>query len=106
MPVTSKTQNKNTIDYNDDDETNEERSSSNFVPLKNENKNKKPALEYNNRTEQSYREQGLTPPENLNQQEKNFLSKVNTEVEPITMTVTKIVRLKAIDYNSSKRERK
>jgi hypothetical protein len=105
MPLTSKK-----VDYNNEDEANNETtrttSSSNFVPLKNANKNKKPALEYNNRTEKSYIEQGLTPPQNLSQQEKNFLSKVDPNVEPITRTVTKIVRYKAIDYSSPKRERK
>ncbi len=79
----------------------------NFVPLEESKiKKKQPALEYNNKTEQSYRQQGLTPPENLDQQEKNFLSKVDTNIEPITRTVTKIVRFKAIDYNSPKLERK
>lgn len=100
MPLVSKNKND---DYNDEDES---LSHNNFVPLKKANKNKKPAIEYNNRTEQSYIEQGLTPPANLSQQEKNFLSKIDTKVEPITRTVTKIVRFKAIDYSSPKRERK
>jgi|GEM_PF-2545847 len=102
MPVTSKNNKTKSIEYNDDEETTT--THSNFVPLK--KVNKKPAIEYNNRTELSYREQGLTPPENLNQQKKNFISKVDTSVEPITKTVTKIVRVKTIDYNSPKRERK
>jgi hypothetical protein len=102
MPVVSKSKTKNDINEEDD----ESLSASNFVPLKNANKNKKPAIEYNDRTEQSYVKQGLMPVETLNQQEKNFLSKVDPNVEPIVRTVTKIVRLKAIDYNSPKREMK
>jgi hypothetical protein len=81
---------------------------SKFVPIEESKKknNKKPAIEYNNKTELSYKEQGLEVPENLSQQEKNFLSKVDPKAEPITRTVTTIVRQKAIDYSSSKRERK
>ncbi len=104
MSVTSKPKTKND---NNDEDANESLNSSNFVPLKNaSNKIKKPAIEYNDRTELSYISQGLTPPETLNQQEKNFLSKVDPNVEPIIRTVTKVVRLKAIDYNSPKREMK
>jgi hypothetical protein len=77
-----------------------------FVPIEESKKKKKPAIEYNNKTELSYKEQGLEVPENLNQQEKNFLSKVDPKIEPITRTVTKIVRQKTIDYSSPKRERK
>lgn len=98
MPLVNKNKNKND-DYEEDDE----RSTSNFVPVK--KANKKPVLEYNNRTELSYVEQGLTPPA-LDHQEKNFLSKVDPKIEPVTRSVSKIVRLKAIDYNSPKRERK
>lgn len=79
---------------------------SRFVPIEESKKKKKSVLEYNNKTELSYIEQGLEVPENLSQQEKNFISKADPKVEPITRTVTKIVRFKAIDYNSPKRERK
>ena len=54
---------------------------SRFVPIEESKKKKKPALEYNNRTEQSYLEQGLEVPDNLSQQEKNFISKVDPKVE-------------------------
>ena len=101
MPLVSKNQNENNV--KDEEES---KGTSNFVPVQNSNKNKKPALEYNNKNELSYIEQGLTPPDNLNQQERNFLSKVDPKVEPIIRTVTKIVRLMAIDYNSPNKERK
>ncbi len=78
----------------------------NFVPLEASKIKKKQQIEYNNRTEQSYISNGLEAPETLDYQEKNFLSKVDPEAEPIQRTVTKIVRLKAIDYNSPKLERK
>ena len=48
-------------------------------------------------------------PENLNAQQHTFLSKVSTKQElghKIRREVTKIVRLKARDYNSEKLERK
>jgi hypothetical protein len=39
---------------------------SKFVPIEeSKKKNKKPAIEYNNKTELSYKEQGLEVPENL-----------------------------------------
>ena len=51
----------------------------------------------------------LMVPENLNAQQHTFLSKVSTKQElghKIRREVTKIVRLKARDYNSEKLERK
>ena len=73
-PLVSK--NKNNIDYNDEED--ESRSTSNFVPLQKATKdsNKKPILlEYNDKKVQSYREQKLIPPDSLDQQEKIFYQK-------------------------------
>ena len=111
MPTTAnKMKNSSSIGYNnnnnDDEDDDEATTHSNFVPIKKANKNKKPAIEYNNRTELSYRQNNLTTPDNLDYQEKNFLSKVDATAGIITRTVTKIVRMKAIDYSSPKMERK
>ncbi len=75
----------------------------NFVPIKQESK--KVEIEYNNKTEQSYKKYYLEVPEMLNYQEKHFLSLVDPE-NPIERTVTRIVRLKAPDYSTKKRELK
>jgi len=78
----------------------------NFVPLEESQKNKKPFLEYNNKTEQSYIKNNFETPEYLDYQEKNFLSKVDVENYPIERTVTKIVRTRAQDNTSKKKEYK
>jgi len=76
----------------------------NFIPIKSENL-PKVELEYNNRTEESYRKHGLPVPDNLDIPEKNFRSLVEPDT-PIERTVTRIVRLKAPDYLTKKRELK
>lgn len=62
--------------------------------------------EYNDKTEQSYVKQGLKVPERLDFQIKNFLSEVDTTKGDIEKTVTKIVRIKAIDYTDKKKKQK
>ena len=105
MPLVSKNKNN---DYNDDDKDDESlSSSSNFVPVK--KTDKKFVWEYNNRTAQSYIKNGLEVPFNLDSQQRTFLSKVNVDPKldhEIRRTVTKIVKVKAIDYSSKKLERK
>ena len=100
MPWVSKNNNNN-----DEDES---LSSSNFVPVK--KTNKKIVWEYNNKTAQSFTKNGLEVPDNLDSQERNFLSKVsvdpNSAGHEIRRTVTKICRFKAIDYSSKRLERK
>ena len=78
----------------------------NFVPLEESQKNKKSIIEYNNRTEQSYIKNNFETPEYLDYQEKNFLSKVDVENYPIERTVTRIVRTRAQDITSKKKEYK
>lgn len=63
-------------------------------------------IEYNNKTEESYLSKNLPSPDYLDYQEKNFLAEIDVSKEPIERTVTRIVRLKAPDYTSKKRERK
>jgi len=65
-----------------------------------------PPINYNNKTELSYGEIGFAAPEDLDQQEKNFLNLVDVTKKPIERMVTKIIRIKAIDHNSPKKERK
>jgi hypothetical protein len=79
-----------------------------IVPLKEEEvEEESPIIDYNNKTEESYVKQGLVVADNvLNTQEKNFISQVDTSKNPIERTVTKIVRVKDIDYKSEKKERK
>ena len=105
MPLVSKNKNN---DYNDDDKDEESlSSSSNFVPVK--KTDKKFVWEYNNRTAQSYTKNGLKAPDNLDMQERTFLSKVSVNEKAgheIRRTVTKICRVKTIDYSSKKLERK
>ena len=86
----------------------------NFVPLDQEikepeqfvDKEGKPILEYNDKTYKSYVGKGLTPPDLLDYQEKQFLLKADPTRKPIERTVTKIVRLMAPDYSDKKRTRK
>jgi hypothetical protein len=93
----------------DNDNENEERlSATNFVPIKKDNKSK-PPIEYNDRGQKSYTKNGLQIPDNLNRQERNFLSRASTKQElghKIRREVSKIVRIKARDYSSEKLERK
>jgi hypothetical protein len=76
-----------------------------------------PKITWNNKTEQSLKENGFWPqpdekgmyeqdPPHINEEEKRFLSEVDTKQGPIERVVTAIVRLKAIDYSTEKRERK
>jgi len=81
----------------------------NLVRIKQEEdeSNKKPILEYNDKTYKSYVSQGFGSPDLLDYQEKHFLSQVDIETGgPITRTVTKIVRLRAPDYSTIRKERK
>lgn len=75
-----------------------------------------PKLTWNNKAEQSIIEQGFGPEEskdgkyeeplNIYTDENRFLSEVDTRQGPILREVTRIVRLKAIDHSSEKKERK
>jgi hypothetical protein len=65
-----------------------------------------PGLQWNNKTEESYSTQGFSTEDFKSSQEKTFLSQVDLRKGPIERTVTKIARLKAIDYSTEKRERK
>lgn len=106
MPVVSKTKNKNENNVEDDDES---LSTSNFVPLKEAKKKKKIDFPYNNKTVESYTKNGLKAPDNLDMQERLFLSRVSVDEKAehnIRKEITKICRIKAIDYSSKKLERK
>ncbi len=61
---------------------------------------------WNNRTEESYRKNGLDVPEHLDYQNKHFLMLVDAEKYPVEKEITKIVRIRAIDYNSKRKEMK
>src|SRR6058998_432884 len=65
-----------------------------------------PGLQWNNKTEESYETQGFDTRDFAMSQERKFLSQVDIRKAPIKRTVTKIVRLKAIDYSTEKLERK
>jgi hypothetical protein len=75
-----------------------------------------PQITWNNGTEKSLKEQGFWPepgkdgyyeePPRIYFQEKNFLSEVDIRRGPILRQVTRIVRQKARDWSSEKRERK
>jgi hypothetical protein len=77
-----------------------------------------PKITWNNKTEASLIEQGFGPSDNnnkdgkyeeppqINIEEKRFLSEVDTRQGPILRQVTHIIRQKAIDWSSEKRERK
>lgn len=72
---------------------------------------KKPIINYNNKTYQSYVDNGFADhiPTDISFPEKQateFLSRVDESKGPIEREVTKIVRVKAIDYSSKKREKK
>jgi hypothetical protein len=61
---------------------------------------------WNNRTEESYKKNGLDVPERLDEQNKHFLMLVDAEKNPVEKEITRIVRIRAIDYNSKRREMK
>jgi len=75
-----------------------------------------PSITWNNGTEKSIIEEGFGPEEskdgkyeeplNVYIDENRFLSEVDTRQGPILREVTKIIRLKATDWSSEKRERK
>jgi len=67
------------------------------------NQNQINIIEYNNRTEKSYLSKKLDLPEYLDYQEKHFLGLVEGDIE---RTVTKIVRLKALDYDTKEKKQK
>src|SRR5213592_770347 len=84
---------------------------SDIKPSSSEGKTRpKPNMEWNNRTYESYIENGFTFDEfdrpSFNRQEMNFLSEVDERQGAIVRQVTRIVRLKAIDWSTQKRERK
>jgi hypothetical protein len=64
-----------------------------------------PDLQWNNKTEESHSAQGFSTEQFKTSQEKTFLSQVDIRKAPIKRTVTKIVRLKAIDWTTEKHER-
>ena len=73
----------------------------------NESNIPKPVIwNYNKRTWESYSKNGISPPDNLDLQERNFLRKVKVNKKPIEREVTKIVRIRTRDYTSKKREYK
>src|SRR6476619_6594323 len=75
-----------------------------------------PSITWNNGTEKSIVEEGFGPEEskdgkyeeplNVYIDENRFLSEVDIRQGPILREVTKIIRLKATDWSSEKRERK
>ncbi len=77
----------------------------NIVPVV-EQEPEQPLTEYNNLTELSYKSKGLLPPANLKWEVKNFLAQYDPSKGPIQKTVSRIVRLKEIDHNSERKERK
>jgi hypothetical protein len=69
-----------------------------------------PKIEWNNRTYESYTKQGLSfaefSPPRFNAQEREFLQLVDERQGPIERELTRMVRLKAIDYTTKNKERK
>jgi len=76
-----------------------------------------PKITWNNKTESSYIEGGFMPqpdekgyydeePPRFYEEQKRFLSEVDTRQGPILREVTHIIRLKTIDWSSEKKERK
>lgn len=61
--------------------------------------------QWNQRTAQSYKENGLPVPQFLDWEEKWFLNTADPKY-PFEKVVTKIVRLRAVDYDSPKKELK
>lgn len=63
-------------------------------------------IEYNNLTKESYLRKKLVVPQNLDMQEQNFLSQVDTSKGEIERKVTKICRVKAVDQKDKQKKRK
>jgi len=90
---------------------------SSIKPEDNETKRRPtPSITWNNGTEKSIIDEGFGPEEskdgkyeeplNVYIDENRFLSEVDTRQGPILREVTRIIRLKAIDWSSETRERK
>jgi len=78
-----------------------------YKNLVNRKKYKRPQLkiEWNQRTRQSYEKQGLTPPNTLDWEVRNFINLADPS-KSFTRTVSTIIRIRAQDYDSPKRELK
>jgi hypothetical protein len=79
---------------------------SNIKPDASMYKRPEPDMEWNKKTEESYRDNGFSTYNFSQTQERTFLSQVDIRKAPVKRTVTKIVRLKAIDWSTEKGERK
>lgn len=81
-------------------------------PDNKQNKKPEPVTVWNNKTEESYIEQGFDIEQcphhvfESNSEEKRFLSQVDIRKGPIEKTVWMMTRLKAIDYSDPKLRRK
>jgi len=76
------------------------------IPAK---KRPEPKIKWNNKTMESYKENGFYNaefPPHINTQELEFLSEVDERQGPIQREITRMIRLKAIDYTTKNKERK
>lgn len=73
-------------------------------------KRPEPKIEWNNRTYESYIKHGLTfeefSPPRFNKQERDFLQLVDERQGPIERELTRMIRLKTIDYETKNKQRK
>jgi hypothetical protein len=79
--------------------------------IKPETQPKKPTIKYNDKTYQSYIDNGFADniPRDVEfptEQKRNFLSRVDESKHPVQRKVTKIVKIKAVEPNSKKYEKK
>lgn len=79
--------------------------------IKPESGPKKPSMKFNDKTYQSYVDNGFADsiPNDVEfpvKQKREFLSRVDESKEPVKRKVTKIVRVKALDSSSKKYEKK
>jgi hypothetical protein len=62
---------------------------------------KKPAIEYNNKTYQSYIENGLDVPRNVGKKERLFIARVSDKY-PIKRVITTMIRERVLDSQTNK----
>jgi len=77
------------------------------VPIERKQKQSPEVLkDWNQKTRESYTKQGFEVPDRLDEQERYFLQRVDTEKYSVEKEVTHRFRVKAKDYSSNKREQK
>lgn len=92
--------------YNKDGQGSKYRSKLDIPIERKQEKSPEVLKDWNQKTRESYTKQGFEVPDRLDEQERYFLQRVDTEKYSVEKEVTHIFRVKAKDYSSKNREEK